>query len=157
VRYVYGISGNVAATIDSSGTITLGTEPGPTVGCIRAETDVFADEAGAHRLGSIDPDLRIRDAQHQIVGSVDVSGRVSDSTGRTIGKAEFPVDGAVLLLLVAQLVPEAVELPPAPPESLTTMMEEALLMAEEHSVPGVRKNYRKLTDEEVLGKPKEPF
>jgi hypothetical protein len=35
-------------------------------------------------------------------------------------------------------------------------MEEALQLAEEHSVPGVRKNYRPLTDEEVYGKPKLP-
>jgi hypothetical protein len=151
LRYVYGVTGNVAATIDSSGRVTLGTEPGEAIGIVQGDTTVFGDEAGAEKLGSIDPEGHIRDAQYQVVGNVDVIGRVTDMTGRMIGRAEFPIDGAVLLLLVVPVNPEAAELAP-PPDAVSTMMEEALSLAEEHAVPGVRKNYRKLTDEDVYGK-----
>lgn len=156
MRYVYGINGGVAATIDSTGRVTLGAEPGPAIGLVRNDTIVYGDEAGAERLGSIDGENRIRDAQHQVAGWVDASGRVIDSTSRTIGRAELPVDGAVLLLLVAPRDPAAVELAAPPPDAPSTMMEEALALADDHAMPGVRKHYRKLTDEEVYGKPAAP-
>jgi hypothetical protein len=152
VRYVYGINGEVAATIDSTGRVTLGGEPGPAIGLVRNDTTVYGDEAGAERLGAVDAENRIRDAQHQVVGWVDASGRIIDSTSRTVGHAELPIDGAVLLLLIAPRNPAAVELAP-PPEVSSTMMDDALALAEDHAMPGVRKHYRKLTDDEVYGKP----
>ena len=153
MRYVYGSDGNVAATVDSSGRVTLGVEPGAIVGLVRGDTDVFAGEAGAEWLGRVDSDRRVFDTQHQCVGSVDVNGRILDVTGRMVGTAHTAIDGAALLLLVASLAPDAVAAPLPPPSAASTMMDEVIAMSEESAQPGVRKNYKPLTDEEVFGKP----
>lgn len=152
MRNVYGADGNVAARIDSSGRVSLGYEPGAVVGLVRSDTDVFAGEAGVEFLGRVDADGHVYDAQHQIVGSVDGSGRVLDVTARLVGTVELAVDGAALLLLVGQLAPDALR-PPPPPEPRRSIMEEALELADEDHFPGIRKNYRPLTDDEVFGKP----
>lgn len=156
MRYIYGVTGAIAATVDSSGIVTLGAEPGPPLGCVRASVEVYADEAGADRVGTVDADGRVRDVQYQIVGTVDASGRVSDSTGRVVGRVDYPVDGAVLLLLIAPQHPEVIS-PSAPPENeRATIMEETMSLAEEQSRPGIRKNYRPLTDADVYGTPPPP-
>lgn len=152
MRNVYGADGNVAARVDSSGRVSLGRESGAVVGLVRAETDVFAGEAGVEFLGRVDSDGHVYDAQHQIVGSIDASGRVLDVTMRLVGTVEAAVDGAALLLLVGALDPDVLR-PPPPPEPSRSIMEEALELAQEDRFPGVRKNYRPLTDDEVFGKP----
>jgi len=155
VRFVYRMDGNVAATIDSIGRVTLGQGAGAIVGVIRGETEVFGDEAGAELLGRIDSDRRVWDARHEFVGSVDASGRVLDMTGRMVGSAHEAIDGAALLLLVGSLDPQAVAPPPPPPEALSTMMDEVIALADENEKagPGIRKNVKPLTDEEIFGKP----
>ncbi len=152
MRYVYGRDGNVAATIDSAGRITLGVEPGAAVGVVRGDTDVFSGEAGAQWLGRVDSDRRVFDERYQCVGSIDVSGRVLDITGRLVGTASHAVDGAALLLLIGYLMPELLE-PPAPPAAAKTVMDEVFALADEDSGPGIRKNYKPLTDEDVFGRP----
>ena len=156
MRYVYGIAGGIAATIDSSGIVTLGSEPGPPLGCVRGDTDVYADEVGAERLGGVDQDGRVRDAQFQIIGTVDASGRVIDTSSRVVGRVDRPVDAAVLLLLIAPNHPEAIAPPEPSSDDQATIMEETLSLAEEQSRPGIRKNYRKLTDADVYGKAPPP-
>jgi len=155
VRYVYRSDGNVAATIDSVGRVTLGQESGAIVGVIRGDTEVFGDEAGAELLGRIDSDRRVFDAHHEFVGSVDASGRVLDMVGRMVGKADEAIDGAALLLLVAALAPELVAPPAPPPDSLSTMMDDVLALADENAAAGprIRKDAKPLTDEDVFGKP----
>ena len=152
MRSIFGADGNIAARVDSSGRISLGRESGAVVGLVRSDTDVFAGEAGVVWLGRIDADGRIHDAQHQIVGNVDASGRVLDITARLVGTVEQAIDGAALLLLVGSLSPEVL-LPPPPPEPKKSIMEEAMELASEDHFPGIRKNYRPLTDDEVFGKP----
>ena len=155
MRYVYRTDGNVAATIDSIGRVTLGQESGAVVGVIRGETEVFGDEAGAELLGRIDSDRRVFDARHEFVGSVDASGRVLDMVGRMVGKAHEAIDGAALLLLVGALEPDAVAPPAPPPESLSTMMDDVIALADENerAGPRIRKDAKPLTDEDVFGKP----
>ena len=153
MRYVYGSDGNVAATIDSAGMVTLGSEAGAIVGVVRSDTDVFSGEAGAEWLGRVDSDRRVFDAQYQFVGSIDVSGRVHDVTGRLVGTAGQAVDGAALLLLVGKLAPDLLT-PPSPPQSAqSTVMDEVIALAEEEAGPRVRRNYKPLTDEDVFGRP----
>ncbi|HET9343966.1 MAG TPA: hypothetical protein VFO25_13745 [Candidatus Eremiobacteraceae bacterium] len=152
MRNIYGADGNIAARVDSSGRVSLGFEPSAIVGIVRSDTDVFSGEAGVEWLGRIDSDGRIFDAQHQVVGNVDASGRVLDVTARLVGTVEFAVDGAALLLLVGSLSPDVLR-PPPPPEPKRSIMEEAMELAEEDRAPGIRKNYRPLTDDEVFGKP----
>lgn len=152
MRNIFGADGNVAARVDSSGRVSLGRESGAVVGLVRSQIEVFAGEAGVEFLGRIDADGRIYDAQHQIVGSVDASGRVLDVTKRLVGTVELAVDGAALLLLVGSLDPGALR-PPPPPEPKKSIMEEALELAQQDTFPGIRKNYRPLTDAEVFGKP----
>jgi hypothetical protein len=153
MRHVYGADGNVAATIDSSGAVTIGSEPSAVVGLLRGETDVFAGEAGAEWLGRIGADGRVFDAQYQFVGAVDVNGRITDSTGRTVGSTGHAADGAVLLLLVGALVPGLLAPPPPPQSATSTIMDEVAALAEENAMPGVRKNYKPLTDDDVFGTP----
>jgi hypothetical protein len=153
MRHVYGADGSVVATIDSSGRVTLGADPGAIVGLVRTDTDVFAGEAGVEWLGRVDSDRRVFDAQYQFVGSIDISGRVTDQTGRLVGTASDAVDGAALLLLVATLAPETVAPPELPPETESTVMDEVTALEEEHGRPGIRKTYKPLTDEDVFGKP----
>lgn len=153
MRYIYGADGNVAGTVNTSGEVTLGLESGPIVGVVRADAEVYGDEAGAELLGKAGEDGRIADSHAQFVGSVDVSGRVLDATGRMVGRAERVVDGAVLLLLIARVNPAALEGPAIRPESETSIMDEVLELSEENSRPGVRKKYKPLTDEEVFGTP----
>ena len=93
------------------------------------------------------------DARHEFVGSVDVSGRVLDMTGRTVGTASQAVDGAALLLLIGNLAPASIAPPSPPPEAASTMMDEVLAISDETTSPGVRKNYKPLTDDDVIGKP----
>lgn len=152
MRNIYGADGNIAARVDSSGRVSLGFEPSAIVGLIRSDTDVFIGEAGVELLGRIDSDGHVFDAQHQVVGNVDASGRVLDVTARLVGTVELAIDGAALLLLVGSLTPDALR-PPPPPEPKRSVMEEALELAEEDHFPGIRKNYRPLTDDEVFGKP----
>lgn len=152
MRNIFGADGNIAARVDSSGRVSLGFEPSAIVGLVRSETDVFAGEAGVEWLGRIDADGRVYDAQHQVVGNVDASGRVLDVTARRVGTVELAVDGAALLLLVGPLSPDALR-PPPPPEPKRSIMEEAMELAAEDHYPGIRKNYRPLTDDEVFGKP----
>ena len=153
MRHVYGTDGNVAATIDSAGKVTLGIEPGPAVGLVIADTDVFAGEAGAERLGRVDANGRIFDAHYQFVGSYDASGRVLDVTGRMIGTASQAIDAAALILLAGAFAPHLVS-PPTPPSTPpTTVMDEVIAISEEDSGPKVRKNYKPLTDEDIFGKP----
>lgn len=152
MRNIYGADGNVAARVDSSGRVSLGFEAGAIVGLVRSDTDVLAGEAGVEWLGRIDADGHVYDAQHQIVGSVDASGRVLDVTARMVGTVEQAVDGAALLLLVGALSPDTLR-PPPPPEQKRSVMEEAMELAEEDRYPGIRKNVRPLTDDEVFGRP----
>ena len=156
MRYVYGADGNVAATIDSAGMVTLGSEPGAIVGVVRSDTDVFAGEAGAQWLGRVDSDRRIFDAQYQVVGSIDASGRVRDVTGRIVGTASEAVDGAALLLLAGSLAPDLLEPPRPPAAGQATVMDEVRELAGEDAGPRVRKNYKPLTDEDVFGRPHKP-
>jgi hypothetical protein len=153
MRYVHGADGDVVATIDSSGRITLGMEPGAVVGIILSKTEVYADEAGAEWVGRIDPDRHIVNPEYEIVGTVDVSGRVLDPVGRTLGHVEEAVDGAVLILLIGRIRPEVISGPAPPGESEATMMDDVLELADEQKTPGVRKNFRPLTDAEVFGTP----
>lgn len=152
MRNIFGADGSIAARVDSSGRVSLGFEPSATVGLVRSHTDVFAGEAGVEWLGRVDADGRVYDAQHQVVGNVDASGRVLDVTARLVGTVELAVDGAALLLLVGSLAPDALR-PPPPPEPKRSIMEEAMELASEDHYPGIRKNYRPLTDDEVFGKP----
>ncbi|HYK53182.1 MAG TPA: hypothetical protein VEV38_06600 [Candidatus Eremiobacteraceae bacterium] len=152
MRNIFGADGNIAARVDSSGRVTLGFEPSATVGLVRSDTDVFAGEAGVEWLGRVDADGRVYDAQHQVVGNIDASGRVLDITARLVGTVELAVDGAALLLLVGSLAPDSLR-PPPPPEPKRSIMEEAMELASEDHYPGIRKNYRPLTDDEVFGKP----
>ena len=152
MRYVHAIDGNVAATIDSTGRVSLGHEPGPIIGLVRA-SDVYADEAGADLIGHVEPEGRIVDAEHNFVGSVDVHGRVTDRSGRVVGRADRPVDGVVLLLLVGRVAPAVLASPNPSPAPTETIMDETLALAEESASPGVRKNYKPLSDEDVLGVP----
>jgi hypothetical protein len=153
MRHVYSANGTVVATIDSSGRVTLGADPGATVGLVRADTDVFAGETGVEWLGRVDSDRRVFDARYQFVGSIDVSGRVTDQTGRLVGTASDAVDGAALLLLVATLAPDSVAAPASPPQTTSTVMDEVTALAEEQGGPGIRKSFKPLTDEDVYGKP----
>jgi hypothetical protein len=150
MRYVYFADGNVAATIDSSGFVTLGSDLGAIVGSVR-KNEVFADEAGGERLGHVESDGRIFDMEHQFVGSVDANEHVRDAANKVIGKAEQPIDGAVLILLVGRLTPQSLEGPAPPPPSESTMMDEVMSLAEENSKPGIRKDFRPLTDADVWG------
>lgn len=153
MRYVHGADGDVVATVDSSGRVTLGMEPGAVIGRILSSTEVYGDEAGAEWLGRIDPDRHIVNPQFEIVGTVDVIGRVLDPVGRMLGRVEEPVDGAVLILVVGRVRPEVISGPKPPVESETTMMDDVLELADERNVPGVRKNFKPLTDAEVFGTP----
>jgi len=158
MRYVYTVDGNVAATIDSSGRVTLGTELGAIVGLAR-NGDIYADEMGGELLGRIDSDGRITDGTYQFVGSVDENGHILDSGGRLLGKADEPIDGAVLILLVGRLQPDMLAGPSAPTEPETPIMDDVMELAQEQQVPGVRKGYRPLTDADIPGatyKPREP-
>jgi hypothetical protein len=120
---------------------------------VRSDTDVFAGEAGAEWLGRVDADHRIFNAQYEFVGSMDASGRIFDVTGRIVGTASQPVDAAALLLLVSALAPEALS-PQAPPADLpATVMDEVTALAEENQNPGIRKDYKPLTDDDVFGRP----
>jgi hypothetical protein len=150
MRYVYTADGNVAATIDSSGRVTLGTELGAVVGSV-SKNEVFADEAGGERLGRVESDGRIFDVEHQFVGSVDANEHVRDAANRVIGKAEQAIDGAALILIVGRFNPNILEGPAPPPPSESTMMDEVMALAEENARPGIRKDFRPLTDADVSG------
>jgi len=152
MRSIFGADGDIAATVDSIGRVSLGRQPGPIVGLIRSETDVFAGEAGAEWLGRIDAEGHLFDAQYEIVGTGDASGRVVDVAARKVGTVEQPVDGAALILLVGSLAPDSLSPPPAA-ERTRSIMDEALELAGEDRGPAIRKNYRPLTDDEVFGKP----
>jgi len=156
MRSVYGIDGNVAATIDSSGHVMVGPDPGPIVGVILSDSEVYSGEAGDELLGRIDSDSNIVDAQYQLVASVDVNGRVRDTLGRPLGQVEQPVDGAVLVLLVGRIAPETISLPVPPSDAGATVMDEVLELADASSRPGIKKNYKPLTDADVLGSPLGP-
>jgi hypothetical protein len=153
MRYAYTSDGNVAATIDSSGRVSLGSEPGPVIGLVRGDTDVFGDEAGGEWLGCIDPDGRIVDASRDLVARVDIYGRVIDRIGRVVGKVDKPVDGAVLVLVVGRESPQLLSPPPPAEARGTTIMEEALELGDQHAKPGIRKDYKPLTDADVFGTP----
>ena len=152
MRQVRGADGNIAATIDSSGRVMLGSEPGPIIGLLRSDAHVFEGELGIEDLGRIDADSRVYNAMHEAVGSVDASGRVMDIGQRTVGYVELPGDGAVLLLLVARHAPGVLEHEP-PADAKSPMMDEALSLAEEDRTPHIRKNYKPLTDDDVFGRP----
>lgn len=100
MRPVYGVSGSVVAVVDSSGAVTLGDGPGPVIGAVRGN-EIFCDEAGAQRVGHVDGDGRVYDADHEIVGRVEASMLVADKHMSRAGRVFEAVDAGVLLLLVA--------------------------------------------------------
>lgn len=152
MRYVYGTDGNVVASIDALGRVTLGADAGEAVGLVR-DADVYSGEAGNELLGRLSENRRVVSLRGEFVGSVDANGRVSDPTGRIVGAVDEPVDGAALLLLVAPINPQTIAPPTAPADSGSTIMDEVMSLSEENAQPGIRKNYKPLTDDDVFGTP----
>jgi len=164
MRNIRYSNGTVAAQVDAQGRITLGDGSGPSIGLIRHNLEVFADEAGAFRIARIDADGRVFNEQHEHIGHTNQSGVVHDRVARPVGLAQEPIDGAVLVLIHEGLLPAGGPSGPAQsdlsssqsqPRVEPTVMDEVLTLSQDDPLyPGVRRNYRPLTDDELFGMPK---
>ncbi len=148
VRDIKGANGFIAARVDSSGNITLGSDPGPIVGRVTNAGEVFDDEAGAHQIGRVDGDGQIFNMEYELLGKVDPWGRVYEPSGSLVGQVEKSVDAGALLLFIEPTQP--MQAPAASPDQEATLMNEALELSQEHSFPKIRKDYKPLTDRDLF-------
>ncbi|MBC5823372.1 MAG: hypothetical protein GIW99_06245 [Candidatus Eremiobacteraeota bacterium] len=153
MRTIRSGEGAVVAQVDALGRIILGQEPGPPVGLIRGNRELYGDEAGAQRLATLDASGWVNDEERERVGNIDAAGLVRDRDGLVVGKVEEPVDGAVLLMILAGRFTASGGSPRAP-QAAATLMDEAQEIGEQTSYPGVRRNYAPLTDDELFGFPR---
>lgn len=151
MRDVKSAEGFIVARVDSSGNVSAGPEPGPVVGRVQTSGAVFDDDGGVHQVGRVDGEGAVFDSRHELVGKVDAWGRVYDPFGGLVGTVQSRVDAGVLLLLAQPPVTKAQE--PglsSSPAAAGSLMEEATELAEEHRFPGIRKDYKPLTDRDVF-------
>ena len=150
MRQLRGPDDRVVASVDATGLLTLGTEPGPPIGLVQAK-ECFADTAGAQRIAHVDANGRVIGAEHETLGAVDVNGRVVDQNGTLRGYVEDPADAAALLAIVARY--ERL-LPDAPSEASAPLMDEVLDQMDKLTTePPIQRPYKPLTDEDLFGKP----
>ena len=151
MRQIYGPNGAVIGTVSSSGTVTS-EDSGIPLGLIRND-ECFADAIGAQRLGFVDPDGRVIDNDHAVVGKVDATGTVRDAAGRAWGKVEEPRDAAALLFILKREEISGTSMPTIGQTSVTDEFLDQMDSSEEKE-PHVKRNYRPLTDDDVYGRPK---
>jgi hypothetical protein len=148
MRDVKGANGFVIGRVDASGNVTLGPDPGPIVGRVGEGGEIYDDDAGVHQVGRVDGEGTITDMRYELAGKVDAWGRVFTPLGELLGTVEKPRDAGVLVFLAG-----LVAAPPAeeqPVEEDTSLMDEALDLAEEKRFPGVRKDAKPLTERDLF-------
>ncbi|HXW50371.1 MAG TPA: hypothetical protein VEJ41_00155 [Candidatus Acidoferrales bacterium] len=148
MRNVKGANGFILARVDASGNVTLGPDPGPIVGKIGEGGQVYDDDAGVHQVGLVDGAGTISDMYYENVGKVDAWGRTYTPLGELLGTVEKPRDAGVLIFL-AGLV-ETKPQPEAPAQEDSSLMDEALDLAQDRSFPSVRKDAKPLTERDLF-------
>jgi len=149
VRDVKAANGFVVARVDASGFVTLGPEPGPTIGRVSTSGEIYDDDAAVHLVGRVSGEGTVIDTEYQTLGKVDAWGHVYDQSGSIVGKVEKPVDAGVLILLATPPEVRAASEPQADTKE-GALMSEALDLADEYSKPQVRKDYKPLTDRDLF-------
>jgi hypothetical protein len=147
MRDVKGSNGFTVARVDSSGNVTLGPEGGPIVGRAANSGEIYDDDAGVNQVGRVDSEGSVFNMQHETLGKVDAWGRVYDRSGSLVGKVEKPIDGGVLLLIAEPVGQTATS---ATAAEDTSMMTEAMELADAQRFPQVRKDSKPLTDRDLF-------
>lgn len=122
MRRIYSATDAVVGYVDASGIVTGGGPPGPPLGLVR-NNEVFTDAAGTERLGFVDTNRCVFDERFDLAATVDAGGKVTDKSGRILGRVEEPRDAAALIFILGEHVALEVEPPPA---SESSLMEEVL-------------------------------
>ncbi|HXN08635.1 MAG TPA: hypothetical protein VN860_03145 [Candidatus Acidoferrales bacterium] len=148
MRDVKGSNGFIVARVDSSGNVTLGPDAGPIVGRAANTGEIYDDESGVHQVGRVDSEGSVFNMQHETLGKVDAWGRVYDRSGSVVGKVEKLIDGGVLLL-IAEPVEQAATAATAADDT-STLMNEAMELADAQRFPQVRKDSKPLTDRDLF-------
>jgi hypothetical protein len=146
MRDVKGANGIILARVDGAGNVMLGTEPGPVVGRVNNSGEIYDDDAGVHQVGRVEGDGTIITMEYEPIAKVDAWGRVRALDGELFGTVEKPCDaGALVFLTGLVMIPQA----PAPRVEDTSLMAEALDLGDQ-TFPGVRKDYKPLTDRDLF-------
>jgi hypothetical protein len=147
MRDVKGANGFIVARVDASGNVSLGPEPGPLVGRVGENGEIFDDDAGVHQVGRVDGEGNVMDMRFVPLAKVDSWGRVHTVDGQLLGTVEKSCDAGVLVFLAGQLPQPQ---PITPEQEDASLMNEALDLASEQSYPKVRKDYKPLTDRDLF-------
>jgi hypothetical protein len=146
MRDVKGANGTIVARVDGAGNVMLGTESGPAIGRVTNGGEIYDDDAGVHQVGRVEAEGTIVTMQYQLIAKVDTWGRVRTPDGDLLGTVEKPCDAGALVFLTGLVtIPEA----PAPKVEDGSLMTEALDLGTEN-FPGVRKDYKPLTDRDLF-------
>ena len=149
MRDVKSANGFIVARVDSSGNVTAGPDPGPIIGRIGPNGEIYDDDAGVHQVGRVDGEGNISNTEFETVGRVDSWGRVYSAYGDFVGTVGASSDSGVLVFLMQPAAHTA-----SPSESTKdsgALMAEALDLAnEQQHGPGVRKAYKPLTDRDLF-------
>lgn len=148
MRDVKGANGFIVGRVDASGNVTLGPDPGPIVGRVGEGGDIYDDDAGVHQVGRVDGEGTISDLYYEPIGKVDAWGRVYTMLGELLGTVEKPRDAGVLIFLAGLVVTPAAK--DAPAEEDTSLMDEALDLAQEKRFPSIRRDAKPLTDRDLF-------
>ncbi len=148
MRDVKGANGFVIARVDASGNVTLGPDPGPIVGRVGEGGEIYDDDAGVHQVGRVDGEGTIFNASYEAVGKVDAWGRVYTPLGDLLGSVLKPRDAGVLIFLAGIVETEGTSETPADED--TSLMDEALGLAEDQRFPSVRKDAKPLTERDLF-------
>ncbi len=148
MREIKGANGFVVARVDAEGQVTMGRDAGPISGRVGSKGEIYDDDAGVHQVGYVDGSGAVFDMRHETRGSVDSWGHVFNARGELVGSVTHPADAGVLLLLVDEA---AYALPvPGAADTGSSLMDEALELAADVQRPGIRKDYKPLTDRDVF-------
>lgn len=149
MRDVKSANGFIVARVDSSGNVSLGPDPGPIIGRIGPNGEIYDDDAGVHQVGRVDGQGTISTTEFETVGRVDSWGRVYSTHGDFLGTVEATSDGGVLMFLTQPAI--TTESQTSSSKDSDALMEEALDLAnEQRQGPGVRKDYKPLTDRDLF-------
>jgi hypothetical protein len=146
MRDVKGANGVIVARVDGAGNVMLGTEAGPVVGRVSNSGEIYDDDAGVHQVGRVAGDGTIAGMQYEPIAKVDSWGRVHALDGELLGTVEKACDAGALVFLTGLVTI---------PQTSTPKVEDTSLMAEaldlgDQTFPGVRKDYKPLTDRDLF-------
>jgi hypothetical protein len=146
MRDVKGANGVIVARVDGAGNVMMGTEAGPVVGRVNNSGEIYDDDAGVHQVGRVEGDGTVVTMQYEPIAKVDSWGRVQAPDGELLGTVEKPCDAGALVFLTGLVtIPQVA----APKAEDTSLMAEALDLGEQ-DFPGVRKDYKPLTDRDLF-------